>query len=420
MKTKLVRRFDYETTVAAQVEKTPDGFLKLMCRATRVGVLKYRKPDGGIFRELRHPDEVFDKASMESLALKPFTNEHPPSLLDPTTASLHQVGSVGEIVRTVDNRYLEVMVCITDKETIDDAENGQKVEVSPGYSCQLEMTSGIYDGEPYDAIQRNIRYNHLASVKKGRSGPEVRLRMDADDAVSADLNQPNEGKTMKLKLGGKDFDVADDIGKAVNDAIENAARKPQEEMDAGIKAAVETATSKYKGQADAFESKIKKLKDALEDKEDGVRGLEKDKEKAEAKADAFESELKKLKKERNDSSDVNGKAFRSAVQERIKLVALGRAAGVEKMDDLSDLEIKKAIIKLDDDEANLEGKSDDYIAARFDVASKSIEGAEELALQLGGGIIKKGETLEVTDSDTARDRMIQRQRDQWKDKEVTK
>ena len=51
-------------------------------------------------------------------------------------------------------------------------------ELSCGYTLNLyETPEFVADGKHYDAIQRNIRYNHLGVVQKGRAG-NARLNMD--------------------------------------------------------------------------------------------------------------------------------------------------------------------------------------------------------------------------------------------------
>ena len=41
----------------------------------------------------------------------------------------------------------------------------------------------VYNGEPFDFRQTNIRYNHLAIVDEARAGPEARIVLDGEDAV---------------------------------------------------------------------------------------------------------------------------------------------------------------------------------------------------------------------------------------------
>ncbi|MGB1276011.1 MAG: DUF2213 domain-containing protein, partial [Nannocystaceae bacterium] len=63
---------------------------------------------------------------------------------------------------------VEVM---TDKATIEAIESGKR-QVSNGYMADYDMTPGVTpDGQEYDAVQRNIRGNHIAIVDRARCGP---------------------------------------------------------------------------------------------------------------------------------------------------------------------------------------------------------------------------------------------------------
>ena len=50
--------------------------------------------------------------------------------------------------------------------------NGKK-ELSCGYRCRYEYSPGVYNGQEYQYVQRDIRGNHLALVENGRMGPDV-------------------------------------------------------------------------------------------------------------------------------------------------------------------------------------------------------------------------------------------------------
>lgn len=56
----------------------------------------------------------------------------------------------------------------------DEIKNGKK-ELSMGYSCRYEPAQGVFDGEFYDFIQRDLRGNHVALVNRGRMGSDVRV-----------------------------------------------------------------------------------------------------------------------------------------------------------------------------------------------------------------------------------------------------
>ena len=58
--------------------------------------------------------------------------------------------------------------------------------MSLGYVCKIDETPGEWNGQKYDQIQRDINYNHLAVVHKGRAG-NARIRLDADELVSFDV-----------------------------------------------------------------------------------------------------------------------------------------------------------------------------------------------------------------------------------------
>lgn len=79
--------------------------------------------------------------------------------------------------------------------------NGKK-ELSLGYLCDYELEKGVWNGQRYDAIQKNIRGNHVALVNHGRMGSDVRvydraITMDALDItkeISAGAESPNESR----------------------------------------------------------------------------------------------------------------------------------------------------------------------------------------------------------------------------------
>ncbi|MCP4051067.1 MAG: DUF2213 domain-containing protein [bacterium] len=60
-----------------EIERSPEGFLRLPAKVTRTGIFIYRKADGSLVKELRPSDEVFNADSLTSLLGKPLTNNHP-------------------------------------------------------------------------------------------------------------------------------------------------------------------------------------------------------------------------------------------------------------------------------------------------------------------------------------------------------
>lgn len=159
-------------------KKLPDGRVVADAHLTRTGVFEYRNPDGSIRREYRPPEEVFNKDSLESFAMVPVTNDHPPEDLNASNARKYAVGSTGESVRK-DDDHVASSIMVYDAATIAEMEKG-KLQVSCGYIADVFDEPGVTPGGlKYDSIQRNIRGNHVAIVDVARAGKTAQIRMDA-------------------------------------------------------------------------------------------------------------------------------------------------------------------------------------------------------------------------------------------------
>ena len=79
-----------------------------------------------------------------------------------------------------------------------------KKDLSMGYFCNYELKEGDWQGHHYDAIQRDMRSNHIALVDRGRMGGDVRVydSFSFDCAIAQDVL---EGYILKqsASLGGK-------------------------------------------------------------------------------------------------------------------------------------------------------------------------------------------------------------------------
>ena len=341
---KSCRRYDrYELKKAVKLD---NGFVKAPVYATRSGVFRYVKPDGSVIRELRPPEEVFDQASMQSLAGVPLTNRHPAELVNSKNAKRHMVGYTSDVVEQEDV-FVKTSVTITDERMISEIEGRGIREVSCGYECELELVAGVYDGEEYDAIQRNIRYNHLAVVDKGRAGPQVRLHLDADDAVLEDdsgeiknSRQTKEDNMPKIKLGDVEYECDGGLATAIKDAMKEAKK-------AGYDEAMEKSSKEKKDSEDALRSDVEKLQ---------------------AKNDELSAEVTKLKSAQMDEEKIRKASIaRSNLVEKCK----PHLDAATKFDEMSDLEIKKAVIVAKYPDVKLDEKSQDYIEARFDAILES-------------------------------------------------
>lgn len=190
---------DWTFTDAAPISGariTADGYMAADVRVGRTGIQTYRgyevgKPDMKEVRIYRPDDEVFKTDALSSLAHRPVTNDHPPEAVNASNWKRFAVGQTGDgVVR--DGGFVRVPMVLMDQAAITDVQGGKR-ELSLGYDCNLDWTAGVTkDGQPYDAIQRNIRGNHLAIVDAGRAGHACRIGDKAfDDKGGRQMSDKN-------------------------------------------------------------------------------------------------------------------------------------------------------------------------------------------------------------------------------------
>jgi len=189
-----------------RAERTPEGYLRCDATVARTGILEYTQPDGSVVREYRPPEEVSSPASLATFGGKTVTLEHPPELLDADNTRQYAVGFTGTEV-VYNQGFVRVVVTLTDRNAVESVLRGDTVEVSAGYEVDLDPTPGVTpDGERYDAIQRNIRCNHVAITRQGRAGPSVRLHLD---------RREERTPMAQLTLGDAVFEVPEAVAAAV-------------------------------------------------------------------------------------------------------------------------------------------------------------------------------------------------------------
>ena len=107
------------------------------------------------------------------------------------------VGSLGTDA-AFDAPYLTNSLTVTDADAIKRINSGEFRDLSAGYLCDVEMQDGIFDGKHYDGVMKNIRGNHVALVREGRAGHDVRV---ADSAMEGGENMgENAWKTLFFDL----------------------------------------------------------------------------------------------------------------------------------------------------------------------------------------------------------------------------
>jgi len=314
------RLFRVDYAKIGEVEKTPQGGLKIPAFLTRTGVFEYAAPDGSTIREYRPPEEVFHADSLALLRGAPIALDHPPEQIGPKNFRTFTVGHVADDVRKESDK-VGATLFIQDAQAIKSVEAGRR-ELSCGYHCDVDETPGTTpDGESYDRVQRNIQYNHLALVSTGRAGPDVRLRLDSI------------GNALIKETPVEKIELIDGVEYAVGSDTHKAARL---RLDASMKTA-----------AQALET------------------LQAERDAATARADAAEAKrnetLEKVKALLTPERLDQAVRRRTAVVEKARLVL-----GAEfKVDGLTNIQIKSEAVKKQYPTLRLDGKSKDYVGGLF-------------------------------------------------------
>jgi hypothetical protein len=233
---------------AAKVTFTQDGYLKAMPRIARTGIQIYSGDECGCpererVRVYRPVDSVFHNDAVKTYTHLPMTFDHPSEPVTPANWKKYAIGDTGdEVLR--DGGTVRVPMMLRDAAAIKAFKDGTN-QLSVGYTCDLLWDSGCTDdGEEYDAVQTNIRANHLAVVAAARGGPTLKI---GDDTI-----KPQE-TTMQLKsvvVDGITCEMTDIAAalvqktiKGLSDALENMKKKKEEECEDSVKKITELTTA---------------------------------------------------------------------------------------------------------------------------------------------------------------------------------
>ena len=199
---------------------TEEGYLIDTPILTSTGIFEYGNPDGTIRRELRLPDEVFAEDSLASYQAKPVIITHDAGLVTKDNVSENEIGTIlTKGYRDGDNVRAKIVIHDTDEMKA----SGLK-ELSLGYNLDLDETPGDWKGQHYDAVQRNIRINHLALVREARAGEKARLNIDGKDAAKKGAKAMS--KTYRKTSNADGLLSPEELNKAIE---EYKARHPQPE-----------------------------------------------------------------------------------------------------------------------------------------------------------------------------------------------
>ncbi len=228
---------------------------------TKVGVFPYSgaqissnlDPDK-IYNVYRSAEELSNPETIKSFEVLPLIDEHAmlgakdDGLTPAEKKGIH--GVVGNHVRFDSNSgYLLGNIKIFSDSLSKKIDVDGKKELSAGYYCDFIDEPGVYDGQSYDFVQKNMRGNHIALVNEGRSGPDVAVR-----------------DHLKFSFDSKELKMADkDMEKEKEDKAEDA-----EESSKELNEKAEDEAGEYKkfvNKADVEDEDEKKDKAEDEDEE---------------------------------------------------------------------------------------------------------------------------------------------------------
>lgn len=236
----------------------------------KVGVNTYILDDGTERKEFRPPEELSNPKSLASARLLTVTNGHPPESelpLNLDNTKRYSVGQGGDNVQFVNDEVL-VTLRVVDPAALADIDEGRR-QLSPGYLRVAEYNPGVYNGESYDYVQRDIDYDHVAVVDRARGGPAVRLLMDGKILGECDpMEKGKADKNATLRVKGVDYAVDAGVATAVSMALDEhqaelkAEKARCDELEAKLDAATaraEAAEAKAKEfAADSFDDRVEK------------------------------------------------------------------------------------------------------------------------------------------------------------------
>ena len=318
---------------------TNDGYLVTTASVARTGVQPYTGKEMGIEDKdivmvYRPEDEVRAPASLSTYSHAPVTIGHP----DKVTADNWKDLAKGEVSTEAvwDGNTIRLPLVIKDAQAIDAIQSGLR-ELSAGYTCQLEMKAGVTpDGVAYDAVQRNIRINHVAIVPHARAGRECRIG-DADNWAHA-LNWGDAAPTT--------FKKEDSMSDALKTVVLG---------DKAVQVLLADVAT-----IEAFKVEAKNSLDTVIAANDAAIATK------DAEIATKDAELDKLRKQVMSDEQLDAR-----VQARSELVSTAHAIAPDvEVKGLSDADVRKAVVTHVLGDEAIKGKSDAYVEARFDVMAE--------------------------------------------------
>lgn len=422
-----VQRFDSLPLDATYF--TDEGYLVDHPIVTSVGIFVYHNPDGSERRELRLPEEVFAEKSLASYKGKPIIVTHDAGYVDTDNVKDESIGTIlSEGYRDGDDVRAEIIIHDTDS-----LKKYKMRKLSCGYNLRLDETPGVWEGQPYDAIQRDIEINHLALVDKARAGEQARLNIDGQGHDCMKGEKLNMENTTKRTDGAP---TPEELAAAVEAFKKRRAERSGAAADGGITAEppAQTAGAAEGEQPDAVQQ-VKDRRDRRDSEGDpadmpgamgviaqqdedidtllGVidvlkaagtttDGAEGDCGGTQTDGDGDEGNAAQDKKDRADSAN--------DFCELLRVVRAGDRLNMDGLETMSVKDAKKAVLGKLKPTLHLDGKSAAYVNAAFDMAVSEMKERKDTNYQRSQMMHGDGKppVKQTSSASEARQRMIDR------------
>lgn len=254
----------FEDVALGDVQADDDGFRRADAVLARTGIQIYSGseiPAAGLdrVRVYRPAEEVFARDALRSLRMKPITIDHPPDFVSAADEP-RVVGWTGDDIRS-DGQLVRARIVFTKPAAFTALDAGVR-QLSVGYFADIVLSPGLTpEGEPFDAVQRNIRANHVALVREGRCGEACRV----EDLVMADAccGQCEKGRSVsefKAEIDVKSLEEA----RRVIDAKERALSDIRSKL-IQLEADVERTMDRHQAALKARDAEIASLRERMSD-----------------------------------------------------------------------------------------------------------------------------------------------------------
>lgn len=396
---KLKRVVRFDNIAVDETYYTKEGFLIDHPIVTTVGIFEYMNPDGSTRRELRLPEEVFNPDSLASYEGKPIIITHNAGEITKENVEEEIIGTIlSKAYQEGDNVRAKIVIHDTDKMK----QSGLR-ELSLGYGLTLDETPGEWNGHPYDAIQRDIRINHLALVSAARAGEQARLNIDGKENLTGGSVMEEQNKQDSV-LSPEELEtaIADYVAKKAGNAGENGdnataeTTPPVAEENAapvvGEKTDADDVIQSVKDRRDRRDAETvsnskESALETIQQQDEDIDALLKviDQLKAQndfnaANTDSDETACEGEEEVKKDGSDdkscslnMDAAEIDKIVTARIDVIRVADKLHLDGVDVMPLMDGKKAVIKAVLPKLRFDGKSVDYINALYDLAKNKVE-----------------------------------------------